>query len=121
VGFFQELLEVAHVAVILVYPVIVGYIVAVVAQRGRVERQQPKGGHAQALQVGEFAGEAGEIPYAVAVAVAEGFYVQLVDHRVLVPVRVPYRVKFCFHVVLRAGPARRTCYFPRGRPATLIY
>ena len=84
-GLAQEGLEVAQRAVGRVDVVVGGDVVAVVAQRRRVEGQQPHGGDAELLEVVEPGGEAGEVAHPVAVAVAEGAHVQLVDDRVLVP------------------------------------
>jgi hypothetical protein len=65
--------------------VVVGDVVAVVAARGRIERQQPHGVDAEILDVLELARETGEIPAAIVVAVEEGADVHLVDHGVLEP------------------------------------
>jgi hypothetical protein len=81
----QQHLEVAQRAVGVVDGGIVGDVVAVVAQRRRIERQQPQRGDAEVAQVIEPLREAPEVADAVGVAVAEGLGVQLVDDRVLVP------------------------------------
>ena len=65
---------------------VVGDVVAVVAQRRRIEGQEPQGGDAELLQVVELLDEPTEVADAVAVAVVEGPHVQLVDDGVLVPV-----------------------------------
>ena len=88
VRFADELAEVGAGAVVRVDPVIVGDVVAVVAQRRRIERQQPDRVDAEILDVVELLGEAGEIADAVAVAVVERLDVELVDDRVLVPERI---------------------------------
>ena len=67
----------------------VGDIVAIIAQRGGVERKKPNGGNAKLLQVVELLGEAGEIAHAVGIAVIEGADVKLVDNGVFVPEIVP--------------------------------
>ena len=67
--------------------VVIGDVVAVVAQRRRIERQQPDRGHAEVLQIVELRGKPAEIADAVAVAVVERADVELVDDRVLVPLR----------------------------------
>ena len=77
---------------------VVGDVVAVVAQRRRIERQQPEGGDAQVLQVVELLRQPAEVADAVAVAVEERADVQLVDDRVLVP-QAGHREsgrRFCF-------------------------
>ena len=84
----DELARVVHGAVVRVHRLVLGDVVAVVALRARVERQHPDGVHPELLDVVEPLGQAAEIPGAVAVAVAEGLDVRLVDDRVLVPERV---------------------------------
>ncbi len=88
VRFVEEPLELAQVAVGGIDAAVVGDVVALVAQRRRVEGQQPDRGDAEVLQVVEFAGQTPEVADAVAVAVGERAHVQLVDHRVAVPGRV---------------------------------
>ncbi len=79
--------EIAHGAVGLVYRPVIRDVVAVVAQRRRIERQQPDGGHAQRFHVVELLHQAFYIADAVVVRVEERLDVQLVDDGVLVPVR----------------------------------
>jgi hypothetical protein len=67
---------------------VVGDVVAVVAARAGVERQQPQGIDAQRSNVVESLDQTGEVADAVVVRVEEGLEVQLVDDRVLVPERV---------------------------------
>ncbi|GAB4193535.1 MAG: hypothetical protein OHK0022_08540 [Roseiflexaceae bacterium] len=50
------------------------------------ERQQPERRDAQLLQIVELLGQASEVADAIAIAVAEGAYMQFVDDRVFVPV-----------------------------------
>jgi hypothetical protein len=78
--------DVAHRPVARVDRPVVGDVVAVVAQRGRVERQQPDGGDAQVVQVVELGDQPAEVADAVVAGVAEGADVQLVDDGVAVPV-----------------------------------
>ena len=78
--------EVVERAVRRVHVLVVGDVVAVVAQRRRVERQQPDGVDAERLDVVEPLGQAAEVADAVAVGVGVGLDVQLVDDRVAVPV-----------------------------------
>ncbi len=68
------------------YPSIVGDVVAVVAKRRRVERQQPQCRGAQILEIVESRDQAGEVTYAVTVRVLKGPQVQLVYDGVFVPV-----------------------------------
>ena len=84
----EEPLEVVERAVDRVDRRVVRDVVPVVAQRRRVERQQPEAGDAEILQIGQLLREAGEVADAVAVAVVEGADVGLVDDRVLVPERI---------------------------------
>src|SRR5262249_33865286 len=81
----HESAEVAHAAEGGIDVAVIGNVVAVIAPRAWVERQQPQRGDAKVAQVVELLGEPGEITDAVAVAVAERLYVQLVDDRVLEP------------------------------------
>ena len=81
---------------------VVGNVVAVVAQRRGVERQQPDRRDAQLLDVVELLDQAVEIADAVAVGVEERLDVGLVDHRVLVPVRPA-----AGHLVYRGDAADR--------------
>ena len=84
----DEAIEVLERAVARMDALVVGDVVAVVAQRRRVEGQQPERVDAEALQVVELLGQAGEVADAVAVAVEEGADVRLVDDGVLVPERI---------------------------------
>ena len=88
VGFADEVPEIGHPAVFGIDRAIVGDVVAVVAQRRPIERQQPQRRDAQILQIIELAAEALKIADAVVIAVEEGLDVQLIDDRVLVPQRV---------------------------------
>jgi hypothetical protein len=83
--------EAAHVAqrpVGGVHAVVVGDVVAVVAQRRGEEGQHPDGRHAQILNVIEALGQAPEVPDAVGVAVHKRADMHLIDDGVLVPLRV---------------------------------
>src|SRR5262249_5082665 len=62
-----------------------GDVVAVVAERRRIEGQQPQGIDAEPLQIIEPPGQARKVADAVVVAVEEGADVRLVDDGVLVP------------------------------------
>jgi len=87
----QEELEILERAAVRVHVGVVGDVVPVVAQRGRVERKEPEGGHAQVLKVVEAAGEAAEIAETVAVAVLESTDPEFVDDCVLVPQGVAFQ------------------------------
>ena len=88
VGRLEEALEVGHGAVVGVDRAVVRDVVAVVAQGGAEERQEPEAVDAQLLEMAELAGEPDEVADAVVVAVLERADVQLVEDRVLVPERV---------------------------------
>jgi hypothetical protein len=66
----------------------VGDVVAAVAQRRLVERQQPDAVDPEPLQVVELLGQAAEVAGAVAVGVEEAADVDLVEDRTLEPQRV---------------------------------
>ena len=68
--------------------VVVGDVVAVVAQGRGVERQEPEAGDPQVLEIVELPDQAGEVADAVVVAVGERLDVELVDDGVFVPERV---------------------------------
>ena len=67
---------------------VVGDVVAAVAQRRVVERQQPEAVDAEPLQVVELLGQAAQVAGAVAVGVGEAADQHLVEDRPLVPERV---------------------------------
>ena len=68
----------------------VGDVVAAVAQRRLVERQQPDAVDPEPLQVVELLGQAAEVADPVAVGVVEAAYVDLVEDRVLEPQRLGF-------------------------------
>ena len=88
VGFAEKRLEVGHRAVAGGDVVVVGDVVAVVAERRRVERQQPQAVHAQVLDVVEPLRQAAEVADPVAVGVLERSHQDLVEHGGLEPVRL---------------------------------
>src|SRR5919198_2436066 len=65
-----------------------GDVVAAVAQRRLVERQEPDAVHAEPLQVVELLGEPAEVARAVAVGVVEAADVDLVEDGRLEPERL---------------------------------
>ncbi len=85
VGRTQKVLEIPQGVVDRIDPVVIGDVVAIVPQRRRVEGEQPDGGDPQVLQIVESLDQASEIADAVAVGIAEGLDVQLVDDRLAVP------------------------------------
>ena len=85
----DEELEVVDRPVVGMDRIEVGDVVAAVAQRARVERQQPDAVDADLLQVVELVGEPDGIAGAVVVAVEEPAQVDLVEDRRLEPERLP--------------------------------
>ena len=81
----QELTEVAHRPVGGIDAAEVGDVVAVVPKRRGVEGEEPERRDTELLQVVELLDETAEVPGAVAVRVAEGADVELVDDGVLEP------------------------------------
>ncbi len=63
----------------------VGDVVATVAQRRLVERQQPQAVHAKPLQVVELGDQTLQVADAVVIRVVETRHEDLVEHRLLVP------------------------------------
>jgi len=88
VRFLDQTFHVVERAVLGVHRRVLGDVVAVIAPRRRVERQQPDRVDAQLGDVGQPRDEAGEIPDAVVVRIEERLHVKLVDDRVLVPLRI---------------------------------
>ena len=85
---------------------VVGDVVAVVAQRRGIERQQPQRRDAEVLQIVELAPQALEIADAVIVGIEERLDVQLIDDRVLVPQRIAAGRDLQLAVDLDAGLQR---------------
>ena len=113
---------------------VVGDVVAVVAQRRGIKRQQPQRRDAQVLQIVELLRQAAKVADAVVVAVVERADVQLIDDRVLVPLRIDVEMRFRWsdvepdgagllrhreQVVLRIlRVVRGSTRTPRGREST---
>src|SRR5262245_30349843 len=73
---------------------VIGNVVAVVSQRRGIEWQQPDRGDAEFLQIIQLLHEAAKVAHAVAIAVAKGLNMQLVDNGVLVPKRIDRCIGF---------------------------
>ena len=84
----EKRLEIVQRAVVRIDVVIIRDVVAIIAQRRGIKRQQPDRGDAEFLEIIELLDQSAEIADAVAVAVVKGLDVQLVDDRVLVPKRI---------------------------------
>jgi hypothetical protein len=84
----DQVAEVAQRAESRVDAHVVGDVVAVVAQRRGIERQQPDAGDAEVGEVVELPRQPGEIAYAVAAGIEISLDVQLIDDGVFVPQRI---------------------------------
>src|SRR6516225_324581 len=84
----HECLEIGHPPIGRVDVLVIGNVVAVVAQWRGIERQQPQRGDPEIVQIIELAAQPVEIANAVVISIKERFYVQLIDNRVPVPQRV---------------------------------
>ena len=82
----DETPEIPHGSVNGIDRAVVGDVVAVVAHRRGIERQQPDRRHPEAGDVIQPVDETGEIAHAVAVGIEERLDVKLVDDRVPIPV-----------------------------------
>ena len=85
--------EIADVAVLGQHGHEVGDVVAAVAQRRGVDRQQPDAVDAQPLQVVQPGDQPAQVAGAVAGRILETADEHLVEHRALVPLRVPWLVR----------------------------
>jgi hypothetical protein len=81
----DELLEISQRSVIRVNLEIIGDIVAVVPQWGRIEWKYPYGGYSQIIQIIQLLGKAFEITHAIAVTVKEGLDMHFINDGVLIP------------------------------------
>ena len=88
-GFVQKPLKIVQRSVALVDAGVVGDVVAVVPQRRMEKRQEPDRRDAQIADVVELFGQARKIADAVPVGVAIGPDMQLINHRILEPERIP--------------------------------
>ena len=81
-------LEILQRSVVRIDVVIIGDVVAVIAQRRRIKRQEPDRGDAELLQIIELFHQTAKIADPIAGAVVKSLHVQLVDDRVFVPERI---------------------------------
>src|SRR5256886_9352199 len=84
----EERAKIVERSVVRIDVEIIGDVVAIITQWGWIKGQEPDRGNAELLEVIEFLDQTAKIANAVAIAVMEGFDVQLVDDRVLVPKRI---------------------------------
>jgi len=87
-GFGDKTPGVGHGPVVAVYATVFGDVIAVVTAWRRVERQQPDGVYAEVGDVVELGDQPRKVTDAIVIGVEEGFDVDLINHRVLVPERV---------------------------------
>jgi len=99
----EEPLKILDGAVLRVHRLVLGDVVAVVAERRWIERQQPQRVDVERLHVVELLNEAWKVTEAIAIAVAKRLHVQLVDDRVLVPERVVGAEGSCGSIGHRCG------------------
>ena len=102
----DEQRDVLDGAVVGEHRAVVGDVVAAVAQRALLERQQPDAVHAEPLEIFELADQPGEIADAVVVAVVERADRELVEHRLLKPERIICELEVRVH---RCGRTCRMC------------
>ena len=114
VSLSDELADVFRRAVARVDPVVVGNVVAVVAQRGGVKGEEPDGRDAERLKVIELLNQADEVAHAVIVAVEKRLDVQLVKDGIFVPERVGFKHE---PHLARCHDARIGGWSQRRRPA----
>ena len=88
VRFGQKRAEIVKRSVVRINVVVIGDVVAVIAQWRRIKRQEPDRGNPEFLEIIQFLDQAAKIANPIAVAVVKSFDVQLVDDRVFVPKRI---------------------------------
>ena len=86
--FPQECLEIREGTVNGIDIVVIGNIVAIIAQRRGIERQQPEGCDTQFVQIFQLLGQAGKVAYPARGGIAKGPDMGLVYHRLFIPNRV---------------------------------
>ena len=87
VGFLEELFGIVVSAIAWSYLVIVADVVAGIVERRIEEGIKPDGIHAETLHVVEFADDSLDVADAIAVRVTEGLWVDLIEYRILGPLR----------------------------------
>jgi len=94
VGRSHHFAKVVERAVLRVHVLVLGNVVAIVTQRRRVERHQPDGVDAQRLHVVELGSHTLEVAHTIVVGVEKRLDVELVDHRVAIPLGIVLAVEF---------------------------
>src|SRR6266849_10280297 len=118
VGGLDERTEVFDRAVVGMDREEVGDVVAAVAQRRRVHRQQPDAVDPEPLQVVELVGEPAEVAGAVVVPVEEAADVDLVEDRRLEPERVALEPVAGLRYGTRSRAMPRSAAVPGPGPGT---
>ena len=85
--FPYKVLEIRHPPIGRIDVPVIGYVIAVVAQRRGIEGQQPQRGNTEILQIIELAAQPLEITAPIVIGIEERLDVELIDDRVLVPHR----------------------------------
>src|SRR5438034_1486938 len=86
--FSHEVLEIRHPSIGRIDVLVIGDVIAVVAQRRGIEGQQPQRGNTEILQIIELSAQSLEIAAPIVIGVEERLDVKLIDDRVLVPHRL---------------------------------
>ena len=95
----QERLEIVQRSIRGIHIIIVGDVVAVVAERRRKKGQEPDAGDSEVLQIIQPRYQPREITDAVIIRVGKGAHMEFVDDRVFVPERISCTCQL-FHSVV---------------------
>ena len=87
----DHLLKIRHCAKGGVDGAIICHIVAAIRPRADEERTAPDHVYPQRSDIIEFGGDAGEIAHSVSVGITKTARIDLIDHRVLPPFRLPHK------------------------------
>jgi hypothetical protein len=85
VGFFQKVPEIPQRAIVRIDAVVIGNIIPVISQGGRIERLKPDDRDPQIFEIIKLLYEPPEIACPVVVTVKKTPYVELVNDGILVP------------------------------------
>jgi selenophosphate synthetase-related protein len=81
----QKFSEIFQSAIIAMDVVVIGDIVSIIFEGGRIKRQEPYCGYTEIFKIVQFLRQTFEVSHAVIVAIEVGLDVKLVDDGVLVP------------------------------------